>query len=173
MSCLLAVLAMSGVARAADGIPQFSPTGEVGWIAQGSQFLPPPSGPGPVLNDPAHPYQGNAEGRQSTFRVADTNNPVLQPWVVEALKKANERALSGKAAFTPKERFWPNGVPGYDLYPVYPIYFLQTPKEVVMIWTEDHQVRHVYLDRDHSAKPTPSWFGYEVDPIPQSAKPDF
>ncbi|HEY4263897.1 MAG TPA: hypothetical protein VGM72_01145, partial [Micropepsaceae bacterium] len=48
------------------------------------------------------------------------------------------------------------------LYPVFPVYFLQTPKEVVMIWAEDHQVRHVYLNQPHSPKPTLSWFGESV-----------
>ncbi len=53
-------------------------------------------------------------------------------------------------------------MPGFLLYPALPVYFLQMPKEVVMIWTQDHQVRHVYLDRTHSARVTPSWFGESV-----------
>jgi hypothetical protein len=53
-------------------------------------------------------------------------------------------------------------VPGFLLYPVFPVYFLQTSKEVVMIWAEDHQVRHVYLNQPHSARVTPSWFGESV-----------
>jgi hypothetical protein len=78
------------------------------------------------------------------------------------LRKANERALSGKPIVTPKERCWPIGVPGWLLYPVRPIYFLQTAKEVVMIWDEDHMVRHVYLGARHSTHPKPSWFGESV-----------
>jgi hypothetical protein len=70
--------------------------------------------------------------------------------------------LSGKAAFTPKERCWPIGVPGFLLYPVTPIYFLQAPKEVVMIWEEDHMARHVYLRDRHSPNLNPSWFGDSI-----------
>jgi hypothetical protein len=64
--------------------------------------------------------------------------------------------------FTPKERCWPIGVPGFLLYPVTPIYFLQTEKEVVMIWEEDHMARHVYLTDKHSPDVKPSWFGESI-----------
>ena len=39
---------------------------------------------------------------------------------------------------------------------------MQTPKEVVMIFSGDQQVRHVYLDVPHSANPKPSWYGESV-----------
>ena len=60
------------------------------------------------------------------------------------------RTSKDKPDFTPKERCWPIGVPGWMLYPVRPVWFLQTPKEVTMIWEEDHMVRHVYLNAQHS-----------------------
>src|SRR6266702_2874977 len=103
-------------------------------------------------------YRRKADG-QPTYRVADLSNPILQPWVSHALQQANERALSGKPDFTPKERCWPIGVPGWVLYPVRPVYFLQSPHEVVLIWEEDHMVRHIYLTDRHSANVKPSWFG--------------
>jgi hypothetical protein len=78
------------------------------------------------------------------------------------LRKSNERALSGRAAYTPKERCWPIGVPGFVLYPVFPTYFIQTPKQVTMIWSEDHQVRRVLLNVPHSSDVKPSWFGESV-----------
>jgi hypothetical protein len=163
-------------ATAADkgAIPIFSPNSTIGWIAGvpesdapiGQEFLPPRSGPGPVTFDKAHPYVDDGLARrrniQPTFRVADVSNPILQSWARDALKKANARVLAGKAAFTPKERCWPNGVPGWLLYPVTPVYFLQRQDEVVMIWEEDHMVRHVYLNAAHSAHPKPSWFGESV-----------
>ena len=146
--------------------PDFSPNSSVGWIAAGGQFIPPPSGPGPITDDPAHPRVTNEDfrlhGKQPTFPVADLSNPILQPWVKEELRKRNERILAGKPAYTRPASCWPIGVPGFALYPVYPVYFIQTPKEVVMIWSEDHQVRHVYLNRQHSARPAPSWFGESV-----------
>ncbi len=163
-------------ASAADNaaIPNFGPDSVTGWIAGdpkgenpiGQDFIPPESGPGPVTSDKTHPHVDDGaarrDGGQPTYRVADLTNPILQPWVKEALRKENERALSGKPDFTPKERCWPIGVPGWLLYPVRPLWFLQTPKEVTIIWEEDHMVRHVYLNAQHSRNPKPSWFGESV-----------
>ncbi len=125
--------------------------------------MPPPSGPGPVLSDPAHPYQSNTSTRQPTFRVADVNNPVLQPWVIERLKQANARVLAGKVPFNARERCWPAGVPGFEVFTlIRPVYFLQTPTEVVIINEGDNQVRHVYLNVAHSLHPRSSWYGDSV-----------
>jgi hypothetical protein len=158
----------------AEKVPDFSSDSRIGWIAGvpdgvspvGQDFLQPPSGPGPVTFDKAHPYVDSAisrrTGAQPTLRVADLSNPILQPWVREQLRKVNQRALTAMIMFTPKERCWPIGVPGFLLYPVTPIYFLQTPKEVVMIWEEDHMARHVYLTDKHSPDVKPSWFGESI-----------
>jgi hypothetical protein len=43
-----------------------------------------------------------------------------------------------------------------------PIYFLQTPKQVTIIFAGDAQVRRVYIDRPHSANPKASWYGESV-----------
>ena len=159
---------------AENALPDFSTDSRTGWIAGvpdgvspvGQDFLQPPSGPGPVTFDKAHPYVDSAisrrTGAQPTLRVADLSNPILQPWVREELRKVNQRALTAMIMFTPKERCWPIGVPGFLLYPVTPIYFLQTPKEVVMIWEEDHMARHVYLTDKHSPDVKPSWFGESI-----------
>ena len=155
-------------------VPNFSPDNRVGWIAGvpdgpepiGDDFLQPPSGPGPITFDKAHPYIDNAAARktggQPTNRVADLSNPILQPWVREELRKRNERALTETMLWTPKERCWPIGVPGFLLYPVTPVYFLQTPQQVVMIWEEDHMARHVYLTDAHTPDLKPSWFGESI-----------
>src|SRR5215467_7210846 len=70
-----------------------------GWFSVGDDLLRPASGPGPVVSDPAHPYQSNTSGKQPTHRIADLNNSILQPWVIDRLKRTNERTLSGKAPF--------------------------------------------------------------------------
>ena len=54
------------------------------------------------------------------------------------------------------------GGPGFLLYVDNPVYFLQTEKQVTLIATSDHMVRHIYLDVPHSANPKPSWFGESV-----------
>lgn len=163
---LAALLCAAAVApaRAAEGL-NFAPDSVTGWLAEDDDFLPPTSGPGPVLSDPAHHYISfykMPRNPNPAFRVSDVTNPILQSWVRQELEKVNAIALSGKTVFTPKERCWPMGVPGFLLYPATPVYFLQTPKEIVMIWEQDHQVRHVYMDEAHSAQVTPSWYGESV-----------
>ena len=143
-------------------IPNLASVG-YGWFPIGDDFFPPPSGPGPVVSDPSHRYQSNASGLQSSYRVADVSNPILQPWAVEQLKKANDGVLSGKVPFNARERCWPAGVPGFEVFTLLrPIYFLQTPKEVLIVNEGDYQVRHVYLNVPHSANPDPSWYGESV-----------
>jgi hypothetical protein len=174
IAIILALLIAMPAAAQQNTIPNFGMDSRVGWIAGvpgsnepiGDDFLLPPEGPGPVVSDKDHPYIDNTyaarTGRQPSFHVADLTNPILQPWTREELRKVNERVLKGEAVFTPKERCWPIGVPAFLLYPVTPVYFLQTPDEVTLIWQEDHMVRHVYLNRQHSKNVKPSWFGESI-----------
>jgi hypothetical protein len=175
ISAVIAGAALIGPAIGAESaVPNFSPDNRTGWIAGvpdgetpiGDDFLQPPSGPGPVTFDRAHPFIDNRvsrrTGKSATNRVADLSNPILQPWVKEELRKLNQRALTETMLWTPKERCWPIGVPGFLLYPVTPVYFLQTPKQVVIIWEEDHMARHVYLTDKHSPNVKPSWFGESI-----------
>jgi hypothetical protein len=48
------------------------------------------------------------------------------------------------------------------LFAAEPIYFVQTPQQVWILWQRDHLVRRVYLNREHSLNPKPSWFGESV-----------
>ncbi len=161
-ACTVAALSPA-LAEPNAPIPNFAPDSVTGWLkGPGDEFLPPPSGPGPVRSDPARPYVSNAVARQETVKIADLTNPILQPWVVERMRKANDEVLAGKVGFTARSRCWPHGVPGFLLYPVHPIFFIQTPKEVLMTWGQDFQLRRVYLDVPHSANPKPSWYGESV-----------
>jgi hypothetical protein len=172
--CIIAAPRLAAPGPAAAGpapsaetakIPNFSPDSVTGWQLSDDEFIPPPSGPGPIVSDPAHPYISFyrfPRNPRPSFRVADLSNPILQPWTRERLRKVNERSLSGQVVAIPKERCWPVGVPAFLLLPATPVYFLQTPKEVWMIWMQNHQVRRVYLDVPHSASVTPSWYGESV-----------
>ena len=65
-------------------------------------------------------------------------------------------------AFAAQARCYPGGVPGQLLYPAEPFYFIQTPKQVWMIWQRDHMVRRIYLTAKHSNNVKPSWFGESI-----------
>ena len=146
--------------------PAFAPSANIGWIADSNLFTPPASGPGPVMSDPAHPRISNAQaatsGRPPSFPVADVNSPILQPWAKEAVQKRNSAILSGKPGYPRSVSCWPMGVPGVLLNIVQPVYFLQTPKEIVLLWQMDRGVRHIYINVPHSTRPKPSWFGESV-----------
>src|SRR6266446_6245232 len=144
--------------------PDFSFHHGVGWASadgNGANFSPVPGKVPPVANDQAHPYVPNGRGRQPTFRIGDVSNPNLKPWVKERMKKDNDEVLAGKAAFTARSSCQPAGVPAFMAYGgPEPTYFLQTPKEVWIIHSE--QVRRVYMDVPHSENPKPSWYGESV-----------
>jgi hypothetical protein len=77
------------------------------------------------------------------------------------MKKDNDEVLAGKIAYTPASSCKPAGVPAFMLAGG-PYYFVQSPKEVVIVTQGDHQVRRIALDVPHSANPKPSWYGESV-----------
>ena len=79
------------------------------------------------------------------------------------MRKANEDVLAGKVPFIARERCWPAGVPGLNIYNRgQPVHFIQTPKQVLIINELYAQTRRVYLDVPHSAHVKPSWYGESV-----------
>jgi hypothetical protein len=153
-------------APAKGGIPDLASV-DFAWLAVGADWRDPPpgSGHGPIKADPDHPFHGNAAGEgQVTIRIGNYRDPVLKPWAAAQMLASNEEALSGKRSvpFAAQARCWPGGVPGQLLYPAEPFYFIQTPKQVWMIWERDHMVRRIYLTDRHSEAVTPSWFGESI-----------
>jgi hypothetical protein len=61
-----------------------------------------------------------------------------------------------------QSRCYPGGVPGQLLYPAEPLYFIQKPTQVWMIWQRDHMVRRIYLTDKHSQEVKLSWFGESI-----------
>ena len=163
-----AICLTAGFSAMAQGTPaNFAPDRNIGWYAYNRLFIPPPSGAGPVRQDPSRPYVTNDEfrvtGRQPTERVADLDNPILQPWAKEVLRKRNELILSGKRAPSPTASCWPKGVTAFLLSPMtQAMYFIQGPKEVVMILTSFNDVRHIHLADKHSANVKTSWYGESI-----------
>jgi hypothetical protein len=158
-------IAAEGAKEKSASVPNFGGDPLTAWTAdrpQSDDFLPPASGPGPVLSDKAHPYVPNGQG-QPTYRIADLTNPILKPWVVEQMRKANEDVTAGKVPFIARERCWPAGVPGLDIYNRgQPVHIIQTPKMVLFINELYAQIRHIYLDVPHSAAVKPSWYGESI-----------
>src|SRR5262245_15210524 len=173
MLCIGALVCTIGAAALAqrvgpakNAIPDLASV-DFAWLAVGADWRDPPAGTGhgPIKPDPDHPFHSNVDGPgQVTIRLGDYRDPVLKPWAAAQMLASNEEAISGKrqVPFAAQARCWPGGVPGQLLYPAEPFYFIQTPKEVWMIWQRDHMVRRIYLTDKHSESVTPSWFGESI-----------
>lgn len=168
MACAVAGLAAveaTTPVSAAEAIPDFAPDRATGWVldrGNHDDLLPAGSGPGPVTFDKAHPYipNGQARGRQPTYRVSDLSNPILQPWAKEQMKKTNDQVLAGKMPFRARELCWPIGVPGFAVFSaVEPTFFFQKRDEVIMINQGGPEIRRIRLNAQHAANPKPSWYG--------------
>jgi hypothetical protein len=158
-------LSFSAMAQGAP--PDFAPNPSVGWYAYNRLFIPPATGAGPLQQDSTRPYVSNDEfrvtGKQPTERVADLSNPILQPWARDVVRKRNELVLSGKVVISPTASCWPKGVTAFLLSPMtQPMYFVQGPKEVLMILSSFNDIRHIHLADKHSANVKTSWYGESI-----------
>jgi hypothetical protein len=153
-------------ARAQKGIPALASI-EFAWLVVGVDWLDPPPGlgRGPIRQDPAYPFHGNRDGPgQVTPHIGNTKDPVLKSWAARQMQESNEEVLSGRRGlpFSAQQACHPGGVPEQLLTPAEPFYFIQTPKEVWMIWQTDHMVRRIYMTDRHSEIAAPSWFGESI-----------
>jgi hypothetical protein len=136
----------------------------VGWSKVADDFQPPASGPGPVTYEKDHPYiPNNDQGRQVTFRIADLTNPILKSWAIEKMREQNALAAAGQRAYEARASCRPGGVPGFLVMGrVNPLFFVQGKNEVVLINEGGPEVRRVFLDVPHSARPKISPYGESV-----------
>jgi len=156
-----AFVSATQMASAQNAVPDFS-SNNAGWTGMGGMVAMPGSPP-PVAQDRSRPLVGNnLPGQQPTFPYADLNNPNLTPFAKDGLKKANDLSDSGFAMYSRGSRCWATGVPVALNSVVQPIFFIQTPKEVITLGQGDQTVRHIYMDVPHSPNPKPSWYGESV-----------
>jgi hypothetical protein len=169
--CLMAatLAAAAQGAESANAIPPFA-SANFGWQSNDEDWdnPPPGMGHGPIKNDPAYPFLNNAEGNRAgtgaTKRITNTKDPVLKPWAAAQIQATNDEILHGvrDIPFTAQARCYPGGVPGQLLWPFEPVYFIQTPRQVWMIWQRYGLVRRIDLTDKHSEHVTPSWFGESI-----------
>jgi hypothetical protein len=172
LAALFALSAISAAPEAATPIPDFAPNDHTSWQPDrldGDNFLYPGEGPGPVVSRPGYPYIPNGEGdfaaTNPTYRIADLSNPILKPSVIAQMTRDNDEVLNGKIPFMARERCYPGGVPEFVIFrrvgaPM--LFFVQSEKEVLMIWRVDQQVRHIHMNVPHSKVVKPSWYGESV-----------
>jgi hypothetical protein len=54
------------------------------------------------------------------------------------------------------------GVPGFMVMGGGQVYFVQSPKEVLILFDGDAHVRRIHMNAQHAANPKPSWYGDSV-----------
>ena len=158
-------LLFSSVAAAApnEAVPNFSAGADSGWRVSdpGPYFqMNSPGEPKPVGVDPAI---SNKVYTGRMFPIVTLDNPNLQPWVVDVLRKQNESVLAGQPLHSLGSSCWPNSPYSvHEISALYALHFFQTAREVVIISQYDDEPRHILLNRLHSPNPKPSWQGEAV-----------
>src|SRR5215467_6288454 len=146
------VAARSTVVQGAASIPDFSGVwAHMTW----PDFEPPLTGPGPVTN------RSLRNGASDAYElVGDYTNPILNPRAAEIVKKHGEISLTGVPYPTPSNQCWPGGMP-FVLYNI-GMQMLQQREKVTILYSNDHEVRHVRMNQPHPARVTTSWYGDSV-----------
>ena len=134
-------------------------------------FEPPSAGPGPVVNKSRRRQIVDTDNRplpaanaplvsNTAQFVGDYTNPILKHWAAEVVKKHAEIELGGVTAPTPSNQCWPE--PVLYIFSNAGIQMLQQPEGIIIVYLQDHQVRHVRMNQSHPAQVTPSWYGDSV-----------
>jgi len=118
----------------------------------------PPSGQGPLTNTMR---RANGTIDDNAGRVADFNSPLLKPEAAQILKKRGEYSLTGESIPDNHNQCWPEPPP-FTLTIQLEMQLLQRKDEVVLLYVNDHKVRHVRLNVPHPEHLTPSWQGDSV-----------
>jgi hypothetical protein len=144
--------------------PDFS-SHDLAWNRIGIPFLDPVTGK-TIFEDPQHPFSTrglNAQGNDvnGSANPPDWKNPNFKPWLAQKMKGFADEAMKGIIRVTPSSGCYPGGTPGQMIFNE-PLFILQTPEMVTLLYQRNHEVRHVYMNQAHSKHPKPSWFGESV-----------
>jgi hypothetical protein len=141
-------------APSATAVPDFSGF----WVRVGNLWFD------AILDDnegkPIDRLQVNSPDADNIY-AGDFNNPILQPWAREIVRKNAESEIRLEHVYTADDSCWPSGAP-QAVNLIGEVQFLQAKDRVVILYERDHQVRRVWLNREHSTKPAPSWYGESV-----------
>jgi hypothetical protein len=140
------VLILPAMAAETASVPDFSGP----WGRNMFNFETPPSGPGPITN---MRRIGADADRPIVFGdpvplVGDYNNPILKPEAAEIVKRKGEISASGHDFPDPSNQCAAYSPP-YLFTIQAGMQVLQMTDQIVFLYTQDHQVRHVRLNASH------------------------
>jgi hypothetical protein len=116
----------------------------------------PDSGPGPVRTLRLRTdNQGDLR-----FNLGDADSPILRPEAAAAVRARNDMLRSGVNVPTPSNQCTPMIAP--YIFRVQQIQVVQGRDEVLLLYMQDHQVRHVRLNAAHPVPLVPSAHGDSI-----------
>jgi hypothetical protein len=93
--------------------------------------------------------------------VGDYNNPILQPWAKEVVKKFGEMSIAGITFPNPSNQCQPSPMP--FIYKLQSMQMIQKPDHITMLYGGyNNEVRQVRLNAKHPSPLKPSWYGDSV-----------
>jgi len=149
-SCTLS--AVAAAPRDTNETPDFS--GFWSRAVFGLEF--PESGPGPTRNLSRKP---DGTSNQSKA-VGDYHNPNLTPEAARLIRERSEVTARGEDYANPSNHCLPMVAP--YIFRVQGMELLQSKDEVLILYMQDHQVRHIRLNAQHPARVAPTWQGDSV-----------
>jgi len=129
----------------------------------------PVSGPGPITNrsrGEAAPVVASINGTVTAGAsnpyalVGDYTSPILKPEAASIVKRYGDISLAGVSYPTPSNQCWPGGVP-FVFWNI-GMQMVQQQDEIKILYSNDHEVRHVRMNQPHPSAITPSWYGDSV-----------
>jgi hypothetical protein len=91
----------------------------------------------------------------------NADNPVLQPWARDIVKKNAEREIALDHVFQADDSCWPVTVPAI-LNMREAVQFLHTKDRITILYQRDHQIRRIWLNQKHRPDAKPTWYGESV-----------
>jgi hypothetical protein len=159
LSCSAALALPAVAAERETAVPDFSGL----WGRNAFNVEAPPSGPGPLTNmrragkDASRPiFDGDP-----IPLVGDYNSPILKPEAADVVKRKGEMSASGHDFPDPSNQCATHSPP-FVFSMALGLQLLQQKGQVTILYNQDHQVRHVYLNESHPANLVPSAMGHSV-----------
>ena len=155
LSAATDALSAAGNAGASDEpVPQLSGV----WVRTGEPMFEPIEGA--KEGKPVARLQVDSKDAEEIM-AGNWENPILQPWAKEIVRKNAESEINLKHVFQADDSCWPV-IPPAILNMREAVQFLQAKDRITILYQRDHQIRHIYLNQKHSAKAKPSWYGESV-----------
>jgi hypothetical protein len=158
-ACALLFSASAASAAEEPQVPDISGMWNIGAPAQ-SAFLSPTDGrAGPVVH--LNPPPVTAGGGAAVYWEGDDTNPMLQPWTAEIVRRNAELNRQDNPPLSAQQACRPHGVP-YILQLNDTVQFLQTPDEIVFLYSREMRWRIVHMNTGHPADLKPDYYGHSV-----------